>query len=60
MPRSIPEAPNWWNIELYSFTDNMSAEGWVWEFMRRSELKKILGDKPVDAMNPRQASANPI
>ena len=53
MPRARVEPPSWWRSELYSFIDDMQLEGWVWEFMRRSELKKILEGKPIDAMNPR-------
>ncbi|MHB8110004.1 MAG: hypothetical protein ACYDHW_08230 [Syntrophorhabdaceae bacterium] len=50
--RKIIEPPDWWNLGLYDFIEKMPLEGWVWEFMRRSELKKILGHLPVDAMNP--------
>jgi len=53
MPKKkIGKPPNWWNPSLYNFTDEMPLEGWVWEFMRRARLLRILGDKPVDAMNP--------
>jgi hypothetical protein len=45
--------PDWWNPSLYSFvTVDFPLEGWVWEFMRRDRLLEVLGDRPVDAMNP--------
>jgi hypothetical protein len=47
------ELPKWWRVKLYKFTESMPLEGWVWEFMRRAELKAILKGAPVDAMNPR-------
>jgi hypothetical protein len=51
--RESPELPTWWNPSLYSFVDeNFPQEGWVWEFMRRDRLREVLGDRPVDAMNP--------
>lgn len=28
--------PNWKNEAEYSFTENLSAEGWAWEFLRRN------------------------
>lgn len=52
MPTVKPTLPAWWNRELYSFLGDMPIEGWVWEFMRRARLKKVLRAYPVDAMNP--------
>jgi len=52
-PRDRSTPPNWWNISLYTFiTEDFTLEGWVWEFMRRDRLREVLGDRPVDAMNP--------
>lgn len=47
-----PSPPSWWDVSLYSFVEDMPREGWLWEFMRRDKLREILGDSPVDAMNP--------
>lgn len=45
--------PSWWKPSLYDFIKaDMDLSGWVWEFSRRSILKRILGNKPVGAMNP--------
>jgi hypothetical protein len=49
-----PPLPHWWEPDLYNYVETMSLHGWVWEFMRRSKLKRILkGRRPVGAMNPR-------
>jgi hypothetical protein len=46
--------PSWWSVDLYSFVnDDFPLNGWVWEFMRRARLQEVLGDRPVDAMNPK-------
>ena len=51
--RRSGEKPSWWNPSLYDFIKtNMDLSGWIWEFSRRYILKRILGDKPVGAMNP--------
>jgi len=45
--------PDWWSLSLYSFiNEEFPLEGWVWEFMRRTRLREMLEDRPVDAMNP--------
>lgn len=51
MPPRI-EPPSWWNIGLYAFVRDLPPEGWVWEFMRRAVLLRLLHGAPVDAMNP--------
>ena len=53
MPTKKLTLPSWWTLELYSFLRrDMPIEGWVWEFMRRARLQKVLGTGSVDAMNP--------
>jgi len=52
MPITRPTLPAWWNRDLYSFLGDMPIEGWIWEFMRRARLQKVLVSRPVDAMNP--------
>lgn len=53
MPTTKLTLPSWWTLELYSFLIGMPIECWVWEFMRRARLQKVLGTGPVDAMNPK-------
>jgi hypothetical protein len=53
MPKArIETPPKRWGSRLYSFTEHMPLEGWVWEFMRRARLKQLPGNAPVNAMNP--------
>lgn len=52
MSRPKTERPSWLNFDCYSFVSTMPLEGWVWEFMRRANLKTVLQGGPVDAMNP--------
>ena len=47
-----PMPPDWWSRSLYDFLSDLPQSGWIWEFMRRARLKELLGDSPVDAMNP--------
>ena len=44
----------WWSEDRYKILkmNKMSWDGWIWEFFRRYQLKQILGNLPVDAMNP--------
>jgi len=53
MPREPIRPPAWWSPNLYSFSQTIPQEGWIWEFMRRARLLRILRNIPVDAMNPR-------
>jgi hypothetical protein len=50
MPRSKPKLPDDWGLKLYDFTKDMPLEGWVWEFMRRARLKRLLGKEYFNAM----------
>ena len=43
-----PPLPRWWKVDHYKYVETMSLHGWVWEFMRRSKLKRILKGKPVE------------
>jgi hypothetical protein len=47
-----PPLPRWWKPELYNYLETMTLHGWVWEFMRRSKLKRMLKGKSVEAMKP--------
>jgi hypothetical protein len=50
--RTYRHLPEWWNKSLYDFLADMPEEGWVWEFMRRARLRKLLRGRGVNAMNP--------
>ena len=50
--RGSRKPPDWWNQDLYSYLSDMTLHGWVWEFMRRSRLKKLVDAGPVEAMIP--------
>jgi hypothetical protein len=50
--RASNRPPVWWNEGLYMYTKNMRLRGWIWEFMRRARLKRMVKDGPVEAMMP--------
>lgn len=52
--------PSWWSLDLYDFVSSMDLYGWVWEFERRASLKRILCDRPVDALNPQPELPNKL
>jgi hypothetical protein len=58
-----PEPPTWWNLDLYDFLNDLTIEGWTWEFRRRARLKEVFEevsiDSPVDAMNPHPTIEGP-